>query len=336
MKVVWVVPRQALITSAAGVTSDLASIRYRALVPIAGLRENGHDAGVIGLDRENADLVRRHIAGADHVVFIKNYTDPVCSETILAEQAALGKKTWFDLTDDRFDGPASEHLQRMVTLAERVVTVSDVLRETIFRHTGKHSAIVGDPYEGPRGNARWAPARGRLKALWFGYGWNVQALMKSLPALAQAARAFPLELKIVTAGVEGLDRYCEKFNQKSQPAMTISHAKWSRDETWRSLAETDFVIIPALLDEPWTLAKSPNRIIEALWAGRFVLAHPIPSYLQFKDWAWLGADFAQGIAWVMQNQGALEARIKAAQEYIATAFSPQQIAQEWERILAAG
>lgn len=336
MKVLWVVPRQALITSAAGVTSDLASIRYRVLVPIAGLRANGHDAAVIGLDRTSADEVRRQIASADHIVFIKNYTDPVCSETILAEQQALGKTTWFDLTDDRFDGPASEHLQRMVTLADRVVTVSDTLRQTILRHTGKESAIVGDPYEGPRGIPRWAPAATRLKTLWFGYGWNVQALMKSLPSLAQAALTFPLELKIVTGGVEGLDRYCGKFNQKSQPAMAISHTKWSREETWRSLAETDLVIIPALLDEPWTLAKSPNRIIEALWAGRFVVAHPIPSYVQFEDWAWLGAELADGITWAMHNQAAIEARITSAQDYIATAFSPQRIAQEWERLLQAG
>ena len=40
----------------------------------------------------------RRSADADRVVFIKNYTDPVCSETVLEEQRARSMPTWFDLT----------------------------------------------------------------------------------------------------------------------------------------------------------------------------------------------------------------------------------------------
>jgi hypothetical protein len=58
MKVVWIVPRQALKTHAGGVSSDLASIRYRAIIPMRGLIERGHDASVVGLDRDSADEVR--------------------------------------------------------------------------------------------------------------------------------------------------------------------------------------------------------------------------------------------------------------------------------------
>ena len=333
MKVVWIVPRQALRAGAGGVSSDLASMRYRAIIPMQGLIARGHDASVVGLDRDCVDDVRTHIADADRVVFIKNYTDPVCSETVLEEQQTRGIKTWFDLTDDRFEGEASEHLRRMVLLADNVVTVSSTLRQIIQQHTGKDSAIVGDPYEGPRGSPRWSPDGTRLNALWFGYGWNIPGLMQALPALAEAGKQFPIELRIVTAGVEGIERYCEKFNRKSAGALTLHFASWSREETWRSLAATDVVLIPAMLDKPWTLAKSPNRIIEALWSGRFVVAHPIPSYLEFKDWAWTGADLAEGIAWVMHNQESLAARIAAAQDHIAAAYSPASIAGQWEQIL---
>jgi glycosyltransferase involved in cell wall biosynthesis len=333
MKVVWIVPRQALKMLPAGVDSDLASIRYRAIIPMQGLRARGHQASVVGLDRDCADDVRAQIADADRLVFIKNYTDPVCSETVLEEQQARGIKTWFDLTDDRFQGEASEHLHRMVMLADNVVTVSATLREIIRQKTGRDSAIVGDPYEGPRGSPRWSPAGARLKALWFGYGWNIPGLMQALPALAEAGKQFPIDLRIVTAGVEGIERYCEKFNRKTAGALTLHYASWSSEETWRSLAATDIVLIPALPDEPWTLAKSPNRIIEALWAGRFVVAHPIPSYLEFKDWAWIGADLTEGIAWVMHNQQSIAARIAAAQDHISAAFSPASIAAQWEQIL---
>ena len=62
MKVVWIVPRQALKTGGDGVSSDLASLRYRALIPMQGLIARGHDASVVGLDRESADDVRTKIA----------------------------------------------------------------------------------------------------------------------------------------------------------------------------------------------------------------------------------------------------------------------------------
>lgn len=325
------VPREALIETAAGPASDLASVRYRAIIPMQGLRAHGIDASIAGVDRANADDVRARIADAAEVVFIKNYGDPVCGETLIEEARGDGRRVWFDLTDDRFDGAASEHLQRMVKLADRVVTVSATLQQTILQHTGKNSYIVGDPYEGPRGAPRWAPD-GRLKALWFGNGWNLQALMKTLPRLVEASRTFPLDLQIVTGGVNGLEHYCDKFNQKNAGAMTLTYLPWSRAQTWDALAACDVVLIPALLDEVWTLAKSPNRIVESLWAGRFVVAHAIPSYRDFADTAWLGDDLADGIAWVMHNPDAIVNRIARAQALIERTYSPAQIAHSWERL----
>jgi len=333
MKVVWIVPRQALKTGGDGVSSDLASLRYRALIPMQGLIARGHDASVVGLDRDCADDVRAQIADADRVVFIKNYTDPVCAETVLEEQRARGVPTWFDLTDDRFEGEASEHLHRMTMLADHVVTVSATLQNIIRQYTRKESAVVGDPYEGPRGAPKWSPDGARVKVLWFGYGTNLPALMKALPGLADAGRRFPMDLRIVTAGAQGIEAYCEKFNRRSGAALTLKYVPWSSAETWDSLAVTDLVLIPAMLDEQWTLAKSANRLVEALWAGRFVIAHPIPSYREFDDCAWLGADLAEGIAWVMHNQESIAGRIRAAQDRIAVAYSPARIAAQWEQIL---
>jgi len=151
--------------------------------------------------------------------------------------------------------------------------------------------------------------------------------------LADAGRRFPMDLRIVTAGAQGIEAYCEKFNRRSGAALTLKYVPWSSAETWDSLAVTDLVLIPAMLDEQWTLAKSANRLVEALWAGRFVIAHPIPSYREFDDCAWLGADLAEGIAWVMHNQESIAGRIRAAQDRIAVAYSPARIAAQWEQIL---
>jgi len=55
MKIVWVTVVTDLIGTAAGVDSKVASVRYRALMPAAGLRALGHEAVVIGHDRNSLD-----------------------------------------------------------------------------------------------------------------------------------------------------------------------------------------------------------------------------------------------------------------------------------------
>jgi hypothetical protein len=333
MKVVWVVPHSSLKISSGVLRSELASIRYRAIIPMQGLVARGHLASVVGLNPECFDDVRERIADADRVVFIKNYYESQCSERMVQDLRARGVKTLFDLTDDRFQVGHGGHLQRMVAQAEVVVTVSPMLRHIIQENTGKDSVIVGDPYEGPRGAARWSPDGRRLKALWFGHGTNIVSLQQALPSLVEAGRKYPMDLRIVTADVDGIERDCKAFNSKYRQALSLRFAMWSIEETWSSLAATDFVVIPALPDAPWTLAKSPNRIIEALWAGRFVVAHPIPSYMEFKDWAWLGGDLAEGIAWMADNGASIAGRVSAAQDYIASTYSPDSIAKQWEQIL---
>ncbi len=333
MKVVWVVPRSVLKIHPEGLRTDMASIRYRAIIPVQGLVAGGHQASVVGLDPKCFNEVRERIVDADRVVFTKNYDEPQCSERMVQEMRAHGVKTLFDLTDDRFQGEHGGHLKRMVAHAEAVVTVSPLLRHIIKQNTGKDSAIVGDPYEGPRGAARWSPDGRRLKALWFGHGLNIVSLQQALPSLLAAGKKHPMDLRIVTADVDGIERDCKAFNRKYRHALSLRYAQWSIEETWSSLASTDFVVIPALPGAQWTLAKSPNRIIEALWAGRFVVAHPIPSYVEFKDWAWIGGDLTEGIAWMVENEASIASCIGAAQDYIAATYSQDSIAAQWEQIL---
>ncbi len=51
MKVVWITPKSDLIDTPSGVDSRVASVRYRALMPAAGLTARGHQAVVVGFDK---------------------------------------------------------------------------------------------------------------------------------------------------------------------------------------------------------------------------------------------------------------------------------------------
>ena len=332
MKVAWVTQDADLEMRSGGVHSDMASIRYRAIIPAKELVARGHQAAVVGLTHGCFHSVLERVARADRVVFIKNYYEPDCSERLAQELRARSVKTLFDLSDDRFDSKNGLHLQRMIEQTDAVVTASPLLQELVKQRAGKDSLIVSDPYEGARGEATWSPSA-RLQGLWFGHGTNLGSLREAFPALLQAGKKNPLDLRIVTKNVDGLERECKEFNGKYRQALSLRFAEWSMAETWNSLAAADFVIIPAQPGERWTLAKSPNRIIESLWAGRFVVAHPIPSYREFGEWAWLGENLAEGIAWMVDNGPLIADRIRCAQDYIATTYSPQRIGSEWEKVL---
>lgn len=62
--------------------------------------------------------------------------------------------------------------------------------------------------------------------------------------------------------------------------MNIVHSPWSKRNVELALEACDFVICPVDDSSPDGLSKSSNRVLEALWAGRPVLASPIPSYTE--------------------------------------------------------
>lgn len=331
MKIVWLTVSTDLTGSGGHPGSTVASVRYRVLIPAAGLSARGHEARVIGYDRDSMDQARQAAADADVVIFRRNYEDPGCIEGLLAETAALGKKTVFDLSDDRLHGRVGPHLRRMVELAGSVTTTSDSLCRKIREEYGREAFAIGDPFEGPRGEPRWRPGT-RLRALWFGHPVNLPSLEQCLPVLLHAARNKPMDLRIVTGRVDGLERQCKEFNARHRNVLSLRYAEWSGEETWRSLADADFVVIPYIAGHPRSMAKSPNRIIESLWAGRFVVAQPIPSYLEFSEWAWIGEDIGQGIGWMMDHPAVIESRILAAQRHIEDRYSAEHITAEWETV----
>jgi hypothetical protein len=78
-----------------------------------------------------------------------------------------------------------------------------------------------------------------------------------------------------------------------------------------------------------TAVKSPNRVTEVLRAGRLPIAYPIPAYIEFADYGWIGEDIVTGIVWAMQHRSDVRVRIKAGQNYVERNFSPAAIGAQW-------
>ena len=70
--------------------------------------------------------------------------------------------------------------------------------------------------------------------------------------------------------------------------------------------------------------------MDSFRAGKFVIASPVDSYLDFRNWAYIG-DMKEGMDWLKQQKPEqIEMVIGKAQEFIRNTFDPAIIARQWE------
>jgi SAM-dependent methyltransferase len=104
------------------------------------------------------------------------------------------------------------------------------------------------------------------------------------------------------------------------------------EATWKALHDSDLAWIP--VDETDQKAvKSPNRLLETLWAGRFVVADPVPAYLPFADLVPIGQGLETGVTQALADPDAVVKRIGEAQRRIARDHSAFACGRRWATAL---
>ena len=316
MRVVWV-SFAPLRKTPAGFTSDLASVRYRITLPAAAVAGSKVTQLVRGTSRRT--LLER-FAGADVVVFGKLF-DPALAELALETIAALrgrGVKVIVDYSDDNFAHPVVGPTYRaLANAADLLVASTEGLAEVLRAEAAVPVQVVTDPVEGKRGEPRSATRR-PVHLLWFGHPLNLDTLRLGLPQIPP-----PFELTLVTAPGSGAEAMGHRFRAWSAPAL------------FEELRDCDAVIIPSDPRNPRKAVKSPNRFTESVWAGRFVIAHPLPSYEALARFGWVGEDLGEGLAWLLAHPDAAAERVRAGQLAIEEHFSPRAIGRAWQVAIAA-
>jgi glycosyltransferase involved in cell wall biosynthesis len=298
-------------------TSSLASVRYRLVIPARAV--TGSKVTHVGPGANRRTLLER-FAGAEVAVFGKVF-DPAAAPAALelaAELKKRGVRIVVDFSDDHFLHPVLGPIYRaLANAADTVVAATPGLAEVVQGQTQSKVSVVTDPVEGWRGEPRAVP-RQPPRLLWFGHPLNLDTLTFGLPQLAE-----PFTLTLLTAPGHGAENLGQRFRL------------WSVEALFEELRECDAVIIPSNPHDPRKAVKSANRFTEALWAGRFVIAHPLPSYEPLAPYGWVGEDLGEGLAWLLANPDAAAARIRAGQEAVAAQFSPEAIGRAWLAALAA-
>lgn len=279
---------------------NLGSFRYFALLPKPHLEEMGHKVVITSEPLENADVAifNKHINGRD-VEHIAN-----CNYK--------GIRTIFHVTDNHFMNKYRNHYEMMIESADTVTCTVQRLREVIKYHTGKDAVVVPDPYYYDEVEPVYKP-EGKLKLVWFGHPCNIDGLMKVWEHLAE------YDVKVIS----------NPLLAERAPFPVIA---WSHESMMEGLKNSDVVIIPSILDEKRAV-KSPNRMVDSIRRGKFVIATFLPCYAEFQPYMWVG-NVLEGLEWIVKQKPCeIVKKIKAGQDYIREKFSPKAIAYQWSKIL---
>jgi glycosyltransferase involved in cell wall biosynthesis len=337
-----------------------AAVRLRTLIPIEAMRANGVVANIATIDEQ---WQLRDVAAAEScqvAVFDQLY--PFGSEQLDVSGVAilemvdrlqqLGIKTVADIHDNHFGLPGrADYFRRLVQAVDAVVVNSPEMMRTVDVHTRRPIEVVGDPFEGPHGEPTFQPEvrrsplqrllrrffpwsnAPRLELAWFGHPTNVGAVYALMPQLLPLARETPIRLALVSAADSGIEEWCELFNFRHGRYCRIVFVPWSLADTWRVLRDCDMCVLPVDVAKESKSAKSANRLVEALRAGRFVVASPLPAYQEFAASARIDENIVQGIQWALDHQAEVVQRIRTGQDAIEKKYSPAAIALRWQQVI---
>jgi hypothetical protein len=83
---------------------------------------------------------------------------------------------------------------------------------------------------------------------------------------------------------------------------------------------------------PLVEVKSPNRVIDGIQQGKFVIANNgVESYKSLKEFIHLG-DIADGLKWSLNNKDKVIEKIIQGQKYVYKNHSPDMIGKKWIEI----
>lgn len=202
---------------------------------------------------------------------------------------STGRKVIADFCDMHFH---LNHYDLILKVADVVTCPTKWFADYLREQYGIEAAIVPDPYEYPEAE----PHCYGDKLLWFGQAMNID----SLERVSTLIDGRPLT---VVSNIDGA-------------------IPWSKENMLKAFSEADIVVMPETA--PY---KSPNRTVESIRQGCFVVAEPHPAINDIPG-IWTG-NIREGIEWASQHQSEANERTSLAQAYVRKQFSPKTQADAW-------
>jgi len=327
----------------------MASARYRIIIPSAAMESLGWRSRVTHVSPSaNRTVLLKRCEGASAAIIGKlAYSDSEFAKVaptlleVLSELRSAGVKLIADFSDDRTGNPLRGRFDwQIANLADLLVASTAELAEVLRSISPVPARVIPDPVEGKRGEPREtgvsAAADGPVRLLWFGHWNKVPSLAPGLAQLDRPTSSKCLSLVVVTAAGFGAEQVVQELDDRwRSTGSACAFRPWSVSAVFDELARCDAVVIPADPNNRRDAVRSHNRFTESAWAGRFVIAHPLPSYQALAEFGWVGEDLGMGLSALVADAAEARRRILAGQDYIAKHFTPRMIANAWNEALVA-
>lgn len=337
MRALWLIPPDAVPYASGGAPEQglglchLASVRLRTAVAALEWKRRGNESIFWNPDTSSAPggLERK---SAEICVVPKYYHDLPLQPWLDACRAARasGSRLVVDISDNPFSKPppVPDFYSEALKICDAVVVNSERMAELTAPHSNHRPQVIEDAVPGAMGKPHFAPG-GRLELLWYGHFTNLPFLQGCLDALIAFGAKRRCRLSILTMEGRGAEELAGEIEARFAPAFEARFIRWSLEAMKTALRKCDLVLLPSDPSDPLKSGASANRVAEALSAGRLPIASPLPSYLQFKESAWIGSDLVEGIRWALANRGEALARIRRGQAMVADRFAAPTIGRQW-------
>ncbi|MGH8692458.1 MAG: hypothetical protein ACREUS_15640 [Burkholderiales bacterium] len=345
----------ALVKADGQTTTFGASARLGSIAPARALGQLGYDARAYSVTAE-ASFSENAVRAAKRIVFGEMWQigegwagTAEIYRRLLSQIGNPRERAVFSIADDHFaDADFLAFYREALPECLAVTVVSEALAQAVRQLTPRPVLVAPEPVEGSRGAPQAIAARKlaapvawlgrriglstdhwRVRLLWFGYPQNLPPLLELVPALEDYAKRYPLLLTCVTQPVAEIEALMTPARVHQDSRLRVHFVPWSPTVMDSAILSSDVVLIPSEHRNPVKRAKSPNRLVAGVHGGRFVVAHPLPAYAPYADFAWIGEDLCAGLDWAIRHPREVVERIARGQAHIDERHSPEVVARFW-------
>lgn len=276
-----------------GADEHLASHRMRCVIPMETLNQYTTFKTKITKEADEAcDINIYH----KHFNMSKNLSDAVMINDLT--------KVMFDMCDDWFDRELGEYYEGMCELAHVITCNTPNMQSRIYEVTGRLAQICADPITFPF-HAPEVTKAAEPSLLWYGHALNIFSIVPYFEKLKN--------LTVITNTVLNNSKIKAKY--------------WKPGLVEKVIDLYDIVLIPRI-HTPQAKCKSMNRAVDALHAGRFVIAESEEVYGELVKYIFIGT-IEEGLEFYRDDPEAAYTMIKNGQNYVLDNYNHKKVCEQW-------
>ena len=231
----------------------------------------------------------------------------------------------FDICDDQFEDIKYKKLFSYACEHCSAITVpTNKMKSLCERKTTKKSYKILESYERESNPPQFNPGN-TLNILFYGTYDNFDTVpwIELIDQLKNLNVQFQINALINSSS-------SRKVNS---PNMKIY--EWSFEMQTNFLDQCDIVLLPFKNNEKNISTKSPNRVVEAINRGKFVVAsYGVNSYEELKDFIFLDDydKIVKGIIWTLSNKKEVIQKLSEGQIFIHQKYNLASVSNSWRHV----